>query len=93
LDEEMWGVIMQAFKYSTHNSATIGPQESLHDFFKQKVEEKYPKADQDRQRKLVMQTSELWGAFVGSSITTQSLKFFWLEECLDGGTFCYSLPW
>jgi predicted NAD/FAD-dependent oxidoreductase len=26
----------------------------------------------------------MWGAFVGSPIQTQSLRFFWLEECIDG---------
>jgi predicted NAD/FAD-dependent oxidoreductase len=26
----------------------------------------------------------MWGAFVGSPIQRQSLKFFWLEECIDG---------
>ena len=86
----MWGIIMQAFKFSADNSATIDPKESLYDFFKEKALEKYPGVDQDQQRHLVMQMSELWGAFVGSSVTTQSLKFFWLEECLDGGTS--SLP-
>lgn len=81
---------MQAFKHSADNSATIDPQESLQDYFQLKAEEKYPEANQDRQRKLVMQMSELWGPFIGSPVTTQSLRFFWLEECLDGGTFSSS---
>ena len=25
-----------------------------------------------------------WGAFVGSPVQNQSLKFFWMEECIDG---------
>ncbi|KAK5150390.1 hypothetical protein LTR16_012680, partial [Cryomyces antarcticus] len=28
--------------------------------------------------------AEMWGAFVGTSIQRQSLKFFWLEECIEG---------
>lgn len=27
----------------------------------------------------------LWGGFVGSPIQKQSLKFFFLEECINGG--------
>jgi hypothetical protein len=44
-------------------------------------------ADWKRKRKIVMQVSEMWGAFVGSPISRQSLKFFWLEECIEGGEF------
>ena len=83
----MWGIVLQAFVYSRSTSSTIDPQESLHDFFKQKLEEKYPGTDHHGQKKLIMQMSELWGAYVGGSIKTQSLKFFWLEDGLDGGTF------
>jgi hypothetical protein len=82
----MWGIIVQAFKYSAENTSTIDPGRSLHDFFKEKVVEEFPdEINQDLQRKIVMQMSELWGGFVGSSVTKQSLKFFWLEECVNGG--------
>jgi monoamine oxidase len=86
--EVMWGIIVQAFKYSAENTANIDPSESLYDFFVEKVHEMYPdKGDSEDKRKLVMQMAELWGAFVGSPVSTQSLKFFWLEECIDGGKF------
>ena len=26
----------------------------------------------------------MWGAFVGSPVSSQSLKYFWLEECIEG---------
>ena len=83
----MWGIIMQAFKHSRTNSTLIDPMESLHDFFKLKINEKYPDAKQDRQRKLTLQMAQLWGAFVGTSVTRQSLRFLWLEEGLDGGKY------
>jgi monoamine oxidase len=89
LSEAMWGIVVQAFKHSAENTATIDPSESLEDFFIQKVQELYPNHNQSENRKLVMQMAELWGAFVGSPVTTQSLKFFWLEECIDGGTGCF----
>jgi uncharacterized protein with NAD-binding domain and iron-sulfur cluster len=85
----MWQIVQDAFKHSNNSSQDIDPKESLHDFFVQKVAEKIPSTEKDheRKRKIVMQISELWGAFVGSPIYRQSLKFFWLEECIEGGKF------
>ncbi|WDK19892.1 flavin-containing amine oxidoreductase [Colletotrichum graminicola] len=88
----MWDIVQDAFKHSNKNSADIHPDESLWDFFQHKVVEKIPDTDEDhaRKRSIVLQVAELWGAFTGSPIETQSLKFFWLEECLDGeeNLFC-----
>jgi monoamine oxidase len=87
LSEAMWGIVLQAFKHSTENASTIDPKESLHDFFAEKVKEVFPDAaSHEQQRKLVMQMSEMWGTFVGSPVQRQSLKYFWLEECIEGGT-------
>ena len=41
-------------------------------------------AETQRNRDTILRMAEMWGAFVGSPIQTQSLKFFWLEECIDG---------
>ena len=41
----------------------------------------------DLKTNLLLQMAELCGAFVGSPVYRQSLKFFWLEECIDGGTY------
>jgi len=85
LSEAMWGIIVQAFKYSSENTSTIDPKKSLYDFFGEKVQETFPaEKDSDKQKK-IMQMAEMWGAFVGSPVRTQSLKFFWLEECIEGG--------
>lgn len=99
LSDKMWGIIVQAFKYSAEHTSTIDPGRSLHDFFVEKVAEAFPdEKGQEYQRKIVMQMSELWGGFVGSPVTKQSLKFFWLEECVNGenlfcaGTFQNILP-
>ena len=87
----MWGIIAQAFKYSEDKTSTIGAERSLHDFFAEKVAEEFQEdVDQDLQRKIVMQMSELWGGFVGGSVKKQSLKFFWLEECINGGKYSHS---
>jgi monoamine oxidase len=81
----MWKIIAQAFKYSAQNTSTIDPNESLNDFFEKKALDEFPAERDSDKKKILMQMAELWGAFVGSSVYRQSLKFFWLEECIDGG--------
>lgn len=87
--DTMWDIVQDAFKHSNKHCADISVKDSLHDFFLQKVTERIPETDPEweHKRRMVMQISELWGAFVGSPITTQSLKFFWLEECIEGGKY------
>lgn len=85
MNEALWGIIVQAFKHSADNTATIDPKESLYDFFVEKVQEMFPTKEEARERETMLQLTEMWGAFVGSPVQTQSLKFFWLEECIDGG--------
>lgn len=85
--EILWDIILDAFKHSEKHSHEISPDESLLDFFRTKIVEAIPETQQDHERKrqIVLHMAELWGAFVGSPISRQSLKFFWLEECLEGG--------
>ncbi|KAI1211664.1 FAD/NAD(P)-binding domain-containing protein [Annulohypoxylon truncatum] len=82
----MWDVVGAAFAYSNKYSATISPDESLWDFFQKEVPKRIPDTEEnfERKRNFVYQLADQWGAFVGSHIFTQSLKFFWLEECIDG---------
>lgn len=82
----MWDIVQEAFKHSNRNSAEIDPTESLLDFFKTKLVELIPETTEgwEEKRSIVLQMADLWGAFVGSPVERQSLKFFWLEECIDG---------
>ncbi|KYK60556.1 hypothetical protein DCS_01693 [Drechmeria coniospora] len=87
----MWGIILDAFKHSNTLSADIRPDETLSDFFQKRVVDVIPDTEPDflRRRKIILQMSELWGAFVGSPVSRQSLKYFWLEECIEGeNLFC-----
>lgn len=86
LSAMMWDIVQEAFKHSNKNSAEIDPEESLLDFFKTKLVELIPETTEGwkRKRGIVLQMADLWGAFVGSPVERQSLKFFWLEECIDG---------
>ncbi|KAL6708537.1 hypothetical protein ACN47E_002518 [Coniothyrium glycines] len=89
--EHVWTIIEQAMKMSNEQSASIPPGKSLYDYFEEQVKVMFPCAteqvDDDqapRRQKTILQMAEMWGAFVGSPIQRQSLKFFWLEECIDG---------
>ncbi|KZF24139.1 FAD/NAD(P)-binding domain-containing protein [Xylona heveae TC161] len=93
--EVVWSIIADAFKYSNEHSATIEPSESLMDFFKQKTREAVLERSADskdsatletlnQERETILRIAKMWGAFVGSSIERQSLKYFWLEECIEG---------
>jgi len=84
ISDVMWKIIVLAFKHSAQNTTRIDPKESLNDFFERRVEEEFSGEEASRKKKVLMQMAELWGAFVGSPVTRQSLKFFWLEECIDG---------
>lgn len=87
----MWEIIEEGFKYSRENTDVINPKANLYDWYKAKVNEKYPSDKQTRERKILMQMADLWGAFVGSNVQTQSLRFLWMEEVADGGGFLNSL--
>ncbi|KAI9163079.1 putative polyamine oxidase 4 [Paramyrothecium foliicola] len=87
----MWDIIQDAFKFSNEHGSNIDPARSLQDFFRERLTEVLPETEDDyeRKRNIVMELSAMWGAFVGSPISKQSLKFFWLEECIEGeNLFC-----
>ncbi|CAF9909209.1 MAG: hypothetical protein ALECFALPRED_005411 [Alectoria fallacina] len=79
--ELVWEIISNAFKYSRENGPSIPPQSSLMDFFKSEVKGKNL---DDASSKLIFQMARMWGDFVGEPIEKQSLRFFWLEECIEG---------
>ncbi|RMZ70675.1 amine oxidase [Pyrenophora seminiperda CCB06] len=93
--EHVWSIIEQAMKFSNEHSASIPADKSLYNFFEEQVGKMFPADDgkeeeeedaetQKKKQQTILQMAEMWGAFVGSPIQTQSLKFFWLEECIDG---------
>lgn len=87
----VWNIIKDAFEYSNKYCSEIDPAKTLQDFFREQVPVRILETEDDymKKRHTVLQLSELWGAFVGSPIEKQSLKFFWLEECIDGeNLFC-----
>ena len=85
--ETFWSIISEAFQYSNEHSESIPAERSLMDFVEERARTKYtdePTDVQNRKRELLIREAAMWGAFVGGTIKRQSLKFFWLEECIEG---------
>ena len=54
------------------------------DYFRSSLEDQ--KLDEASSR-LVLQMARIWGDYIGDPIEKQSLKYLWLEECIDGGIY------
>ncbi|KAK0659586.1 Lysine-specific histone demethylase 1-like protein 3 [Lasiodiplodia hormozganensis] len=90
--ETIWSIIGDGMEFSKQNSASIPASKSLLDYIHEKTKEVYtdedsnhlPEVEKEKKRHLLHKIAEMWGAFVGSPIQQQSMRFFWLEECIDG---------
>ena len=89
--ELLWGeedgLISQAFEYSEQHTKTIDPQRSVYDFFEEKAQDLFidlPAEEARRKRETLLNLTEMWGAYVGSPVQRQSLKFFWFERTVEG---------
>jgi hypothetical protein len=81
------GLIAEAFKHSNEKHKEIDPQRSVYDFFAEKAENLFtdlPVEEAKRKREILLLVTRMWGAYIGSPVWRQSLKFFWLEECIEG---------
>ncbi|KAL9101063.1 MAG: hypothetical protein Q9163_003637 [Psora crenata] len=76
-----WDIVTEAIKYSQKNGASIPPEHSLIDYYK-KVLEKGGLSESSKE--LVLNMARMWGNIVGEPIERQSLRFMWLEECIEG---------
>ncbi|KAG6093827.1 hypothetical protein E4U30_003972 [Claviceps sp. LM220 group G6] len=87
----MWDIVQQAFDHSNRLGAETDKDKSLLDFFRERLLEMIPSTESDhmRKREIVSSMAEMWGAFIGSPVSRQSLKYFWMEECIEGeNLFC-----
>lgn len=80
LSDSMWSTIVEAFKHSDEHSSDIDPQVSLYDYFVETLSKKF---EDPRKLELALNEAKSWGPFVGDPVEWQSLKFFFLEECID----------
>ncbi|KAJ5833469.1 hypothetical protein N7474_001780 [Penicillium riverlandense] len=77
----VWGTINDAFAYSEKYGDSIPPERSLLDYFSEKVEQTNFTA---AEKALCLESCKLWGTYMGEPVWRQSLKFFKLEQCIDG---------
>nr|GAT60854.1 predicted protein [Mycena chlorophos] len=82
----LWEIIEDAFKFSeeahnTNGGKSIPAHQSLHDYI---TREAAVRLSDLKERDLLIQMSELWGAYVGEPVWRQSLRFAWMEECCGG---------
>lgn len=80
----MWMTIDKAFEYSRKNLDTIPSSKSLWDYF---VEELEKTEFNQLEKESCLELSKLWGSYIGAPIDRQSLKFFFMEECIDGSMY------
>ena len=77
-----WDLIDQAMKYSEAESASISPDVSLADFLRGSLRLRGYEPEKSR---LIMGLADMWSNIVGEPIEKQSLKYLWLEQCIEGG--------
>jgi hypothetical protein len=70
LNNVVWGIIADAFKYS-HEAKDVPSDRSLKDYFVEQIKDK-ELSDEDKDTVLSM--AAMWGSFVGDPFEKQSLK-------------------
>ncbi|PYH82774.1 FAD/NAD(P)-binding domain-containing protein [Aspergillus uvarum CBS 121591] len=84
ISDVLWTIIAKAFEYSNTYKGTIPADRSLLDYIKEQVAQ----TDlSEEEKELCVESSKMWGAYVGDPIERQSLKYFCLEECIDGNNY------
>ena len=92
--KQVWNILEEAMDHSTKDSASIHSSESLYDFFKSWCDKECRRGRMSGQEaKLILGMSQMWGAYVGDRVERQSLKFFYLEDCIEGGESHTRLFW
>ncbi|OJD16974.1 hypothetical protein AJ78_02908 [Emergomyces pasteurianus Ep9510] len=77
----IWATVENAYEYSCLNKSNIPADKSLFDFIKERLE----KSDfSEAEKEKCVELSKVWGSYIGSPIDRQSLRFFFLEESLEG---------
>ena len=84
--KQVWEILEGAIEYSTNRNEEIDSSASLHSFFEGWCDGAFQRGDMTgREVELVLGMSQMWGAYVGDRVELQSLKYFYLEDCIAGG--------
>ncbi|KAL1869090.1 hypothetical protein VTK73DRAFT_3368 [Phialemonium thermophilum] len=82
----LWDIIEEAFQFSEKahkkdGGKSIPSGRSLYDFVEDRAKSLLAN---ESERALLLQMSEMFGAYVGEPVWQQSLRFAWMEECCGG---------
>ena len=78
-----WAIVDEAIRYSrADKGASIPPEKSLVDYFEGAIQ---ARGYSDDKALLVKDLADMWSNIVGEPIHKQSLRYMWLEECIEGG--------
>lgn len=86
LSSLLWKIINEAFEVSAaakerDGGRSIPSEESMYDYVRRRADEE---SMNNNEKELLIQMSEMWGAYVGEPVWKQSLRFAWMEECCGG---------
>ncbi|KAL4928488.1 flavin monoamine oxidase family protein [Aspergillus undulatus] len=84
VSDVLWTTVEEAFKYSNAHKDDIPADKSLLDFIQERLGETELN---EQEKRICLESARLWGAYVGDPIERQSLKFFSLEESIDGSNY------
>lgn len=80
----VWRILENALNYSKTNTANIPIHKSLFHYFMTECASMVKRqiiTPDDSQ--LILSMSEMWGAYIGAEVGSQSLRFFYLEDCIE----------
>jgi hypothetical protein len=85
----VWDILERAIQRSSEESDSIDPSLSLYDEFANITQKDVESGEiSDYERRLILEMAQMWGAYVGDGADKQSMKFFFLEDCI-GGDDCF----
>ncbi|KAI5309007.1 hypothetical protein KEM55_004312 [Ascosphaera atra] len=78
----VWTLIEKTIDWSLQNQSKIPAHLDVFEYMKAKIEE----SDLSKEEKgHCIESSKVWGSYIGSPIDRQSLKFFFMEGGVEGG--------
>ena len=91
----VWQVLEKAIAHSKASSAEIPATKSLYHYFMLECSSMVNAgAITSKDERLILSMSQMWGAYVGEEIGKQSLKFFYLEDCIgDSELSAFAIDW
>ena len=86
--KQVWDILERAIEHSANRSQELLSSESLYSFFEACCDQAFECGNMTaREMDLVLGMSQMWGAYVGDRVDLQSLKYFYLEDCIGGGRY------